>query len=122
MNTFGRLCPEELTPKQKQYILHAITLIMEKRFGKIKGGACADGRVQISYITKEEAAAPTVSMDALLAQLMIDTFKERAMVIFDAPGAYSNTDMLEDKFVLLKLEDDFVGIIYEVNPEFIMDV
>ena len=34
-----------------------------------------------------------VSMEALLAQLMIDEFEERAMVIFDFTGAYQNTDM-----------------------------
>ena len=38
------------------------------------------------------------------------------MAIFDVPGAYLNADMLEDKFVLLKLEDEFVDIMCEVNP------
>ena len=52
MNTFGRVCPEDLTPKYKRDALRAITLIKEKRSGKIKGGECADGRSQISYITK----------------------------------------------------------------------
>ena len=74
MNTFGRVCPEYLTPKRKRDALRAITLIKEKRSGKIKGRACADGRAQISYITKEEVYAPTVSMEALLAQLIADLF------------------------------------------------
>ena len=37
-------------------------------------------------------------MEALLAQLIIDSFEERAMEIFDVPGAYLNSDMPEDKF------------------------
>ena len=53
---------------------------------------------------------------------MIDAFEERVMAIFDVPGAYLNADMPEDKFVLLKLEDEFVDIICEVKPEFINDV
>ena len=44
------------------------------------------------------------------------------MAIFDVPGAYLNVDMPEDKFVLLKLEDDFVYKICEVNLEFIKDI
>ena len=68
---------------------------------------------------KEEAAAPTFSMEELLAKLMIDSFEEREMAIFDVPGAYLNSDMPGGKFVLLKLEDEFVDIIHESNPEFI---
>ena len=36
---------------------------------------------------KKESAAPTFSMEELLAKLMIDSFEERAMAIFDVPGA-----------------------------------
>ena len=61
-------------------------------------------------------------MEALLEQLIIDTFEECAMAIFDVPGAYLNDNMPEGKIVLLKLEDDFVDIMCEVNPEFIKEV
>ena len=63
-------------------------------------------------------AAPTVSMETLLDQLMINTFEERAMSIFDVPDAYLNCDNSEEHFVLLKLEDKFMEIMCEVNPEF----
>ena len=55
-------------------------------------------------------------MKALLVQLIIDAFEERAMEIIDVPGAYLKSDMPEDKFVLLKLESEFVDIMCEVNP------
>ena len=55
-------------------------------------------------------------MDSLLVQLMIDAFVERTMALFDFSGAYINANMPEDKFALLKLEDDFVDIVCEVNP------
>ena len=54
-------------------------------------------------------------MEALLEKLMVDSLEERAMVIFDVPGAYLNSYMPEDKFVLVKLEDKFVDIICEVK-------
>ena len=42
-----------------------------------------------------------VSMEELLAQLIIEAFEEHAMAIFDIPVAHLNADMQYDKFVLL---------------------
>ena len=39
-------------------------MIREKRFGKIKGHACADGSKQGNYILKEEIASPTVQFES----------------------------------------------------------
>ena len=63
MDMFIIVYLEDLTPKQKQDVLREITLIEEKQSGKIKVRVFADDRSQRSYITKEEAAVPTVSMD-----------------------------------------------------------
>ena len=49
-----------------------------------------------------------VSMEELLEQLTIDAFKERAMEIFDVPGDYLNSDMTDEKFVLLKLKNELI--------------
>ena len=76
MTIFGRLYLDEFMPKQNQDSLHEITLFKEK-ICKKGGRACSDGRSQIAYIRKEEAAAPTVPMEALMSQLMIDMFEER---------------------------------------------
>ena len=43
-------------------------------------------------------------MEALLVQLIIDLFEERAMAISDAPCAYWNSEIPEDKFISLKME------------------
>ena len=102
--------------------MREITLIKEKWSGKIKGRVCVDGRSQRAYIKKEEAASPTVSMEALMVQLTNDAFEELAIAIFDAPRAYLNADIPYEKFVLLKLEDEFLDIVCESNPEPIKDV
>ena len=39
------------------------------------------------------------------------------MVIFDVPGAYLNSEIPEDKFILLNIEGGSVDIMCEVNPE-----
>ena len=46
MNTFGIVCPEDLTPKYKRYVLREITSIKEKRYGSIKERSCVGGRAQ----------------------------------------------------------------------------
>jgi hypothetical protein len=122
MAVFGKLNPDTLTSPEKKGALRAINLIKKKRNGDIKGRTCADGRPQRNYIPREEATSPTVSMEGLMASLVIDAHERRAVAIFDVPGAYLNADMPKDKFVLLKLEGKFVDIMCEVNPEYLEDV
>ena len=40
------------------------------------------------------------------------------MEIYEVPCAYLNTDMPKYKFLLLKLENNFVEIMCKVDPEF----
>ena len=40
--------------------LNLITMIKEKRDGRVKARACADGRKQRKYISKEEVSSPTM--------------------------------------------------------------
>ena len=122
MSVFGKVDPDTLTQEQKKKALRAINLITEKRCGKIKGRAVADGRTQRAYIPREEATSPTVSTESLMVSLVIDAFEKRDVAIFDVPGAYLNAYMPDDKFVLLKLEGEFVDIMCEVNPEYTNDV
>ena len=44
------------------------------------------------------------------------------MTVFDVPGAYLQTDLPKDKFVLLILEDQFVDIMCSINPEYSVHV
>ena len=109
-----------LTTYNKRRALRAINLIKEKRCGKIKGRTCADGRPQRAYTPREEASSPTISLESLMALLLIDAHEGRDVAIFDVPGAYVHAKLPDDKFVLLlKIEGPFVDIMCcEVNPEY----
>ena len=37
---------------------------------------------------------------------------------FDVPGAYLQTEMPEDKRILLRIRDEFLDIMCEVNPDY----
>ena len=85
LKVLGVLDPESLTVEQKRKALRAINLIKLKRCGKVKGRTCADGSGQRKYIPREDAASPTLSLESLMAILLI--------AIFDVPGAYLHADI-----------------------------
>ena len=122
MTVFGRRDPNTITDEDKERSLELVNLIKEKRCGKIKGRACANGAPQRAYVPREEAASPTVSTESFMMTLVIDAKEERATQCFDVPGAYLQTDIPNDKSILLKITGKFVDIMVEANPEFKDDV
>jgi hypothetical protein len=110
------LVASELTREQRSGALRAISLIKEKRCGKIKGRTCADGRSQRHLYSKEETSSKTVSTEALMISLMIDAKEGRDVAIADVAGAFLHADLLD--FVIMKLEGKFVDIMCSVNPAY----
>lgn len=60
----------------------------------------------------------TVSTEALMATLVVDAMEKQDIAIFDVPGAFLQTEMPEGKHVILTIQDAFVDILCEVNPEY----
>ena len=119
MNVLTAIDPMSLTMEQKRKALRAVNLIKQKRNFVIKGRMCANGAPHRKFVPREEARSPTISLEALIATMMIDAFKGQRVATFDVPGAYLQTNLPEEKFALLKLEGQFVDIMCEVNPEYI---
>jgi len=122
LNVLGRLDPDSLSHAQKCNALRAVNLIKIKRDGTCKGRTCADGITQRSYVPRDEASSPTLSLEALMAIHLINAYEERDTAIFDVPGAYLHAKMPDNKFAILKIEGDFVDIMCAVNPEYKDDV
>jgi len=109
---------DSLTSEERRAALEAVNLITEKRDGRIKGRTCADGSKQKRYLRDgEDYASPTVSLEALIATLVIDAYEERDVATFDVPGAYLHAEMDKDR-VFMKLRGQFVDIMCDVNPEY----
>jgi Reverse transcriptase (RNA-dependent DNA polymerase) len=105
-----------LTKSQKAAALRAINLIKEKRSGKLKGRACADGRPQRLLYTRDETASPTIATDALMITLMVDAAEHCNVATADVIGAYLHVFMPD--YVLMKLVGDAVDIMCSVNPRY----
>ena len=76
-------------------------MIKEKRDGKIKAKACADGRKQRKYISKDEVSSSTIQLESLILSLIIDVHEGRDVAIADVVGAYLKAKM--EDYVLVKL-------------------
>ena len=122
MDVFDRVKIDDMSPDRKNKALNAINLIKEKRNGDIKGRTCANGKQQIRYIQKNETSSPTVALESLFMTLCIDAHENRDVTVFDVPGAYLNTYMPDDNFLLIKFNDKFVDIMCDVNLELVEDI
>ena len=113
---FAPLDAKELSPKQRSQALNLITMVKEKRDGKIKGRACADGRKQRRYINKDEVSSPTVHLESLMITLLIDAHEGRDIATADIVGAYLLAKL--DDFVIVKITGPTVDIMCQVNEKF----
>ena len=60
--------------------------------------------------TKERRILSDHIFGVPIKSLIIDSHKVRDVAIFDVPGAYLNADMIKEKFIILKIEGEFVDI------------
>ena len=104
---------DELTREQKRNALRVISVIKEKRCGKLKGRTVADGRPQHALYHKMETSSPTVSTNALVLSLMIDAYECRDVATADVEGAYLHADQVD--FTLVRLEGQSVDIMCKIN-------
>ena len=99
--------------------MEAVTVVKQKRCGKIKGRACADGSKQRRYLKEfESVASPTLSLDGLIGSTMIDVYEGRDVATCDVPGAFLHPDLPPGKRLFLCLRGQMVDIMCKMNPEY----
>jgi len=110
---------DTLSQKMQEQAMEAVNLIKVKRCGKVKGRTCANGSKQRKYLSPEvSVASPTVSLEDFLTTILIDAQEDRDVAIFDVPGDYLHAKFPDDKAALMRLRDEFVDIMCDVNPEY----
>jgi hypothetical protein len=96
----------------------ALTLLMfltEKRSGEVKACACANGSVQRTHVAKEEAAAPTVTSEAIFIQSTIFAHENRDVATCDILGAFLQAD--NPDYVLMQLDGVLAELMVKVEPK-----
>jgi hypothetical protein len=94
--------------------------LTEKRDGRIKARAVADGRLQIRY-KEEETSSPTVKLESIMLCSLIDALEKRHVVTIDIKGAFLKAHVPDDLELIVKMEGELAELFAELNPEFKLD-
>ena len=101
MVTFIPVHAHELTQEQQKQALASLMFMTEKRCGRVKSRACANGIKQQQWIRKEDAMSPTVMGDSVMITSAIEAHERRKVITLDIPGAFLNADLDEEVIMLL---------------------
>ena len=91
-----------LTCENKRESLRSLILLKEKQDWSIKCIACADGSWKIKKIKKEDTTPPTIELESLLFNPVIDAYNVRDVAVCDIPGAHLNVNMDEEVIIILE--------------------
>jgi hypothetical protein len=108
LTCFKPVNAKQLSRNACRQALTSLLFLTEKCSGEVKAHACANGSAQRTHVAKEEAAAPTVTLEAIFIQCTIFAHKQQDMASCDMPEAFLQA--VNPNFVLIHLD----GILAEL--------
>jgi hypothetical protein len=114
MHTFKPVHGHSMTAMQKRAALASLIFIKQKRCGRVKARACADGRQQRMLYEKHEASSPTVKTESVILSAVQDAAEERNVVVTDIQGAFLNAKL--DELVHMVLVGPLAELLIEAVP------
>jgi hypothetical protein len=99
---------------RKALMIHCF--IIEKRDGRIKARAVADGRGQTHY-SEEETYSPTVKLESIILQAFIDAYEGRHVATVDIKGAFLKAPVPEELELVVKMTGEMAQMMCELDPE-----
>jgi hypothetical protein len=94
--------------------------LTEKRDGRIKARAVADGRTQQRY-TMEETYSPTVKLESIMLCTLIEALEGRYVATVDIKGAFLKAKVPDDMELIVKMDGELAEAFIELNPGFEVD-
>ena len=92
--------------EQMRKALRVHCFLTEKRDGRIKARAVADGRSQIRC-KEEETYSPTVKLESIMLCSLIDALEKRHVITIDIKGAFLKAHVPDDLELIVKMEGDW---------------
>ena len=115
-------CPisvKELTQQEKERAVEAMMLLAQKNSGEHKGRCVYKGNETREWLTREDTASPTASLEAINATCVIDAYEERDVMTVDIPNAFIQTPMPEgEEKVIMKITGLLVKYLVEIEPSY----
>ena len=111
----------KLSPHARRKAMRSLMFLTEKRDGSLKGRTVADGSTQRDWISKDQAASPTVALESILMTCVIDAKEGREVAIVDLPNAFIQTlnEKLHDshEWDIMKISGHLADLLIEMQPE-----
>ena len=106
--------------------MESLIFLTEKRDGRIKARTVADGSKQRLWMTKEEAASPTVDLKSLFLSAVLDAKEGREVAVIDIPNDAFTLTMNEKlkeshETDLMKIKGRLADMLVEMAPEVCAD-
>ena len=111
---------KDLSPSEKKKAMDSLAFFTEKRDKTVKARTCANGSTQREYMTKEEAASPTASLESIMLTATIDAHEKRKVAIIDVPNAFVQTKIPQkdgEERIIMKIQGIMVDILVKLDPE-----
>lgn len=113
--SFVPLDAKSLSYEERREALTALLFLTEKRDGKIKARVPVDGSPQRKYVSRQDAASPTVANEAVKLTCAQEAHERRCVKVIDCPGAFLKAD-LEDHVVMV-FRGRLAELMAEVAPK-----
>ena len=108
-----------MTPEEKRRAQAALIFLTEKRDGSIKARKVYNGKPTRQWLSREESASPTASLESLVLLGVIDVRENRDVMCVDIPNAFIQADMPmgpNDKRVIMKITGVLVDYLVDMAP------
>jgi hypothetical protein len=121
LKRWGDRAKEALMDELKLFLKENVyCFIVEKRDGKIKARAVADGRTQEKYM-EEETYSPTVRLESIMLSTLIDANEKRHVRTVDIKGAFLKAKVPVDVELIVKMEGDLAILMNQLCDDFKID-
>ena len=83
----------ELTKQERERAQLALGYLTEKRDGTIKGRMVFNGKPTREWVSREESASPTASLEGIVITGVIDAHEGRDIMSSDIPNAFIQAEL-----------------------------
>jgi hypothetical protein len=106
-----------LSPEEQKQALLSLMNIVEKRDGRVRAQAVADGSKECTQpgYKKEDGASPTVATNSIMITATIHAHEQRNVTTIDIPGAFLHAYNDKETFMLLK--GHLAELMVQVGPQ-----
>ena len=111
----------DLTPEERRKAQEALMFLNQKRDGSIKGRAVYNGKPTREWMSRDDTASPTASLESIFITAIIDAVEGRDIMSADIPNAFIQAFMPTPEEgcarVVMKITGVLVDMLLEIAPE-----